>query len=569
MTTSAFVSFGLFSAAIKQDATATVNVTLQPFSKLADLKTGNISAKPYATYEPNFWLLDGNYKFRLADPLVHVGLFSVEQSDENGIFATPPVLTVTFASVHSTQGLTLKFSQTTNDYASIFSVAYYNAANALIQTNTYYPTTPEFYTAQAATDFTKIVITFYNTNKAVRFLRLRGLDYGKLINFSGADIKTCSIIEEIDPTALTLPINTLDLTVFSSDADFNIVDPLGDYASLQRRQPLDVYENVEGERVFIGTFYLDDWENLSDTLIHLKAVDLIGVMDAIPCRGGMYQAQGILVKDVLETLLSAANIPYELDPYWLAYGMIGWIPNGSLRDAVQQIAFSLTDGYDTTTVVTCARASSLQILAVAQANSLSEQKYHLTKAEMGSTSLTLKTLVTGVEVTSHEFQLLTTVVEIYKGELVTGTHTIIFNAPMHDLTITGATITASGANFAEVSVSATGIVTLSGQEYSDAQTIVGKYAAADPNIKANILKITNATLIAANHAQAMADIVYSYYAQRYLQKMKLFVPEAAVVDSVLIDVMNNRQLVGLIEKMSFDLAGGFVATTEVYGVVIQ
>ena len=88
------VSFGLYGLAIKKDSTPAYSGTLQPFSKIADINLSNASAKPYATYEPDFWVLDGNYKLLPAiTTAVHVGLMSAEMTDASGNFASPPTLT--------------------------------------------------------------------------------------------------------------------------------------------------------------------------------------------------------------------------------------------------------------------------------------------------------------------------------------------------------------------------------------------------------------------------------------------------------------------------------------------
>ena len=67
MTTSPRVQFGLYALELKQDSSPACT-DVQEFASIADLKTGNATAKPYATYEPDLWLLDGNYKFL---PTVH------------------------------------------------------------------------------------------------------------------------------------------------------------------------------------------------------------------------------------------------------------------------------------------------------------------------------------------------------------------------------------------------------------------------------------------------------------------------------------------------------------------
>jgi hypothetical protein len=559
--TSPLVTFGLYALTIKQDATPAVSVDLQPFSKLADIKTGNVASRPYATFEPDYWLLDGGYKFKQDnDASVHVGIMSLLQSDEVGAFAVPPVLTVTFSTVHTTDGMTFKGSQYSNDFANSIQVAFYDASDVLIRTDAYTPTSWEFSTGQAVTDFKKIVVTFNSTNKPYRYLRLPGIDFGKLTYFTGADIKSASVIEEFNPLSIELPIDTCELHLYSNDSTFSIINPSGDYSALQNKQPLDVYEVVGTEQVYIGQFYLDTWENVSNNEIIFRAIDMLGILETIPYMGGLWitpTTAGVLI----EAMMSAINTPYDLDPDLSAASIQGWIPATTYREALQQIAFAIG------AYVTCSRAGLLQIYTSVLASDLSAYDYTITKAEKGiDRSLTLKTLVTGVEVTAHNYLANTDSTELYNGYLALGTHTITFSEPKHTLSVSGAAITASGANYAVVNVTTAGTVVLSGLGYTDTKSVNGVYnTTLGATVSKNILSIKDATLVNPSNVAATTQRVYNYYQMRYLQKVKLYSTLASIGDSVLIDTLYNQKIGGVIEKMSINLSGGFTAQTEIVG----
>lgn len=563
MRTSPLVSFGLYALAIKPDSTPACS-DVQPFSKVEDLKTGNRTNRPYITYEPDFWLLDGNYKFMpTVTASIHVGLMSLSMSDSLGDFAIPPVLTVTFSAVHTMDGLTLRFAQYSVDYADSIIVVFYDASDVLIRSDNYTPSSWEFSTGQAVTDFKKIVITFNSTNKPYRYLRVTGIDFGQLTYFTGADIKAASVVEELNPLSLELPIDTCELSLFSSDATFSIINPAGDYASLQNKQPLDVYEAVGNDQIFIGQFFLDTWENPSNNEIIFKCIDMIGVLNTIPYLGGIWTSP-VNIEDLVSTIMTAINVPYDLDVNLNGTQITGWIPVTNYREALQQIAFACG------AYVICSRAGIIQIYQTVLASDLVSHDYSILKADKGmEQSLTLKTLVTGVEVTAHNYIENADVIELYNGTLAIGTHTITFNAPMHDLSVSGATITSSGANYAVVNRAATpGTVVLSGQSYIDTKRVNGVYnLTLDANVSKNILSISDATLVNPSNVATITQRVYDYYQQRYLQKVKLFAPQAAPSDSVLVDTLYDQQISGIVEKMTLDLTGGFTAKTEIVGVV--
>ena len=560
--TSPQVSFGLFALQIKQDSTPSAP-DLQPFSKPADLSSDNATSLPYATYEPNFWLLDGGYKFLPSNlATVHVGIMSLAQSGSDGTFSIFPVLTINFLSVHTTDGLVLRFMPYTGDFCNSLKVQYYDASTALIREDTYAPTSTEFSTGQTVTAFKQIVITFYSTSRPYRYLRLSGIDYGQLLYFQAGDIKAASVTEDVDVIGGEARFNTFDVLLHSTVAAFSIINPAGYYAYLQERQPIAVHELVDNQSVFIGQFYLQKWENKSDTEIELQCIDMLGVLDGITYRGGLWT--GTNVETVIDAILGPIYVSYELDTSLYGIQIIGWIPICSYRAALQQIAFAVGAFVD------CSRSGAIKIYPAKIATTDLAYTAVLTNADKGTQqSLALKPIVTGVEVTAHHYVSVATAQNLYNGSLVTGLHEITFNAPMHNLSISGATITESGPNYAIVSVPSTGTVILDGQIYTDNNLVASVYnLTLDPSIKPNVLKVTDATLIHSGNVTAITQRIYDYYQQRYLQKVRLYASLIEPGDIVLVDTLYGQRIRASVEKMVTDLAGGMISQVEMSGVSI-
>jgi len=140
--TSPIICFGSYNALkYKQNNTLNCSVGLQPFSKINDLKMhSRANKKPYATYEPDFWLLDGNYKFKpVDDNIVHVGLMTLGMSNDIGEFGAAPVLTIEFSADYDTDGLIFYFDSLTDNYSTSVNVKYFDAADAVLKNTTYYP----------------------------------------------------------------------------------------------------------------------------------------------------------------------------------------------------------------------------------------------------------------------------------------------------------------------------------------------------------------------------------------------------------------------------------------------
>lgn len=561
MATSVKVSFGLYDQEINNDSTPSCD-DLQSFSKIADLKTGNATMYPIVTYEPDFWKLDGKYKFILEnEAAVHVGLMSESMSDENGDFDVPPVLTVDFDREHTTDGLVLHFSQISNDYASSITVTYYDLYGDVISSENYSPDAWEYEIDNDIVNFKQLVITFHSTNKPYRYLRLTAIDYGQLIYFEGADIKQASIVEEIDMISATVPANALDLRLYSTDPEFSIVNPTGYYSRLSQRQPLSVYETINNTQIFMGRHYLDEWENASPTEIEFKCTDAIGVLDKIQYRGGLWKYEGIKAQYLVDEIMTAASIPYDLDADLYDVMVIGWIPACSCREALQQVAFAIGAFID------CSRSNLVKIRPSILLDK-TEPTIAITSAQKGTSSpLKLKPLVTGVEIISHNYVEGAETVDLYSGTLTENFYDIIFSQPCHTLTITGAEIVSSGVNYARIRVLAAGAVVLTGLNYIDNQQLFTKNSEIVSSALPKIISIESATLVNVYNGQEVADRVYAYYQQRYQQKFRLYAHETIGTGKVaLIDSMGS-QIRASVEKMSINLSGGFIVDAEACGVV--
>lgn len=447
------------------------------------------------------------------------------------------------------------------------------------------------------------------------------IQFGETI-FGGDSIKYASVLEEVDPISNALPIGTFDFTLYSTDPNLSITNPLGIYAMFAKGQPVVIYEEVNGVDVLIGQYYIDTWENTNEVLLKLSCVDALGMLDKLTYNGGMWLTPTTL-GERLQDVLGSVNFAYDLDPDLSAFPITGWSPICSRREALRQLAFA------SGATVTCARQSGIIRIGRTQlaggvykgvycgvvsagqsytrgrrwrtspwtnlinagytdsgilcgvvgcgqsrvrAKRWRQGTWHLivnditiTRSEKGAVSpLTLKPQVTGVEVLAHNWLAGTESMQLYNDTLEIGLHKIEFIQPCHTLVPTGATIAKSAANYAWLDVVTAGTVVLTGLKYVDTTKIFSVY---DPDHDTKTLQVPSAYFVNSVNAQETAQRVFSYFQQRYLQKAKLFAPIAATGNVVLIDTLYGLQIRGTMEKMDIDLAKGFVAQTDIVGVV--
>lgn len=393
------------------------------------------------------------------------------------------------------------------------------------------------------------------------------------VTFTGAEIKSARLVEEIDPISIELPINTIELVLFSTAVDFSILSPEGFFANLKYKQPLDVYENFDGSPVYLGKFYLDEWESLSENEARFLASDAIGILESKTCLG-WEMPEGIVDSDtIVGRMETETGVTISLHSSLENINLRGWIPVATYREALQQLCF-LLGAY-----ATCSRSDQVNILPTELISQLTAYDHTLTAADKGlGEPIILLPLVTGVDVDAHIYNTDDAVSEqVFEDTLSVGTHRIIFDGPkLHDsFTLTGATdVTAIGANnYMDMSVAVAGLVTLSMPKFVDSlKTYSVTNTALPTGTRPNILKISDATLVAPGIVNGIdpRDVVsrvYNYYQQRYLQKAKFYGLQVAPGESVLIE-SQGAYIAGIIERMETDLTGGFVSQVEIIGIVV-
>jgi len=409
-------------------------------------------------------------------------------------------------------------------------------------------------------------------------------------------IRSASVTEEFQPLSLTVPISQLEVELFSDDTDFSIIDPSGDYSLLQYRQPMSVIEVIDGSERFIGRYYLDVWENLTDNLIKLVCMDEIGLLDTVTYRGGLW-LEPITMGELLSQMFTGMDVDYEIDPDLETAPLTGWIPICTYREALQQICFAAGS------YILCARQNGIIkfgridaigavtrgiYCGVPNAGRTRVWKKRFRQSQWGGVmpvydipnsqqstdqKISLRTQVTGVEISMHDITLGDAKRKLFEGWLEPGTHEIRFSQPMHSVTVSGDAILLespyNSANYAGVFVLSPGNVLVEGLVYNDSITKYGVYMDSSEVVKANVLTISDASMVNSGNGPEIAQRVFDYYQRRHVQDVKLIRPSAYIGSEVLADTLYGRKINGVIEKMTTDLTGGYVGKTTIVGVPVE
>lgn len=557
MRTSTRVEFGLFDVTARGDSSPS-SAAAQPFCNLASdlLLEERPRQARYGTLETLQFLMDGSFALFPEEPEgLFWGLWSQQQSGPDGRFAVPPVLDISFGQEHSSSGVTLHFYEPTGDWASDLLIQWYGASGELLGAARCAPDAVDYYCACKVTGYRAMRLTFYATSRPGRYLKLAGLDYGVALTFAGDQVRKAHVLEEVDLLSSEVRINTLELTLFNRDGAFSILNPAGVFDVLQHKQQFTVWEDVRtdaGQASHnMGSFYLSEWENTSDTLASFSAVDAVGLLDSAPHRGGVYDTTAAaLAADILE------GYDYELAAELAGRPVRGWLPIGTRRSALQQLAFALG------AVVDCSRGDKIRIY---QPPTRPSSLITYQRKFLGS-KVALRPLITGVTVTARQYTRGTDTEELFRDVLAAGTHEIQLQQPASGLQVTGAQLLESGANYAVVQLAAPGEVVLTGCEYAETQTSIRRAAADIPaNAKANDLTVDSATLVDPSIAADVAARVLDYYARRYEQTFTMLAGGEVLADMLVVQSFGGEIVRGSLESMEFDLTGGYRAAVKVVG----
>lgn len=551
MKTSTIIEYGAVDVTAKTDSQLSVS-SIQDFANLNELKRADITEKKYSTLEKDYFLLDGKSQ-NMGSNVTDIGWWSRDMSDSQGNFTSPLTMTINFSQVHSSIGLTLKFSQYA--YCNHLRIQYYDSNNIIISNETYYPDNYEYFCEGIVANYKRIIITFYSTNVPYRYLKLYRILYGQSILFQGDNLVSANILEQVNPLSDELSINTLDFVVYSDDDRFNILNPQGAYATLQQRQELRVSKVKDNVASNMGTFYIESWQSKNDNKMEFKGIDLIGLLDKTEFDGGMYT--NITAQNLITQIFQSAGIDSSLYSINIENILLsGYIPVCTHREALQQVLFTIG------AIANCARNDIIVIERLQEStnpNTISKNNVF-----QGTREIEQGQVITGVLLQAHNYTQGNEQKQLFEGQVSTGTHKITFSSPVFNLSCTGGTIQSSNANYVIINVSSAGNVIISGYEYIDnVQDVLVSNGSLNGNEKSNVLKIDSVYLINNSNAQTVGQRIIDYYNGRFTEKFKFILDDEKSGDNIEVEESYGNVLNGYVTSLDIDLTGGYVASSEI------
>lgn len=498
------IGYGQVDPSAKPDGSPT-SPNKQPWNALDGLKVDGLTVMNVATLEHNQGILDGAQAHLPNDPENYPwGFWSLDTSDDEGVFSRPPTLDIRFSLNHKAPGLTFLFYPYSDDWATSVRVAWYNSAGSVIQSGTYSISGIEGFVDQPVSGFRRIVVEFLSTNIRNRYIKLAGIQYGQGRSFPDDSIDSASVLEEVDPTSNEVTINTFNFRIRTHNPEFSIVSGVGD-DMLMRNQML----TIVADGTDFGTYFLKfPWKDLhgDGSVVEFQAVDPIGAMDQYQFWGDIYANKPIesIVSQLFTICFPTQLIRYEIDAAFSGAVVSGWIPTCTCREALQLICFAIG------AVADDSRRDYVWIYPPDTDVSYIMPDIKMYKGPL----IEPTTYYNGVDVVAHEYTRGAEILQAHDGIVEVGRYTIKFNEPLHSLTVSGATLAQSSANHAVLNVPTTGTVKVSGKRFVANQTVFSVRGEVVAGEVENVMIYDGCTLLSPSQAPGRARALFHYLTQR-------------------------------------------------------
>lgn len=274
---------------------------------------------PYATLEPNQWVLDGSREILPDSDYGEVGYVSYAMCDANGLFVANPVVSIKYSKVHTNplQGITIRWSDFLTEYAKEFTVTVYNGENIIVSKTITDNTNVLSIIDVDIVNYDRVTLEIKKWSMAYRRARICEFFVGVLRVFSKSDVFSYNCSHNIDPLSAELPKTEISFSLDNLDDIYNPYNADGLSKYLMERQEINVLygyklstgiEWIKGAKV-----YISGWDAKQNGLTaDFQARDILEFMTGTYYKG-MYNANGTSLYDLAEDVLEDAGLPTNSD----------------------------------------------------------------------------------------------------------------------------------------------------------------------------------------------------------------------------------------------------------------
>ena len=327
----------------------------------------------YATFEPNYWLLDGSVDIYDGQPVAYVSSNVSNQSTCN--LSPNPTVTVNFDNLYTSLGIFI--SQIDDGFCDSVNIKWYNGST-LLEDVDFAPDKADYFCQKTVQDYNKVVIAFKHMTLPKRRLRISQIMFGLVRVFERDEIRSgaANVIQQIDHTSRELAVNTLDWTL-SSKENVEFI--------FQQKQPMTAYDG----QTLIGAFYIDSADRLAVNHYSISCKDAIGLLDDDVFPDAVYNNKNAY--DLAVEICDTFTVDMQAD--LKTKTVTGILQGQTRRTALQQLCFAIGAIADTS------GTEKIRIFTLDDTDIVSLDENRLRP----SGSITKDGAVTAVTVTAHSY----------------------------------------------------------------------------------------------------------------------------------------------------------------------
>lgn len=567
--TDARINFELINLNAQNDCIFTGSLA-KSFSNLSLLNIQSKKQRSFMTLEQNQAILNGNLRNFIASEQNNIAFFSNAVSDNNCLFSDVWVK-ATLGGHYNFIGVTLDFGEF---YPKKVTLEYYkNNIRMVSKTIDEIDNAWVFFNIRAL-DIDEVKVIFEESWAPYQYANLQEFLLGNVIEWTSNDIVNSNLQEETDVISKVIPNDTLSLTIYSKEEDFNVLNPRNSYGYLLPNQKLTVTEIVleldettnqvtDRQEISMGQFYLDTWESISSTQIKFNLVSPLAQLDKTQFKNSrMYDGTATSSNSaytVLEDIFYDAGwTDYEIDSSLQNIYLNGYIPVCTHKQAIQQVTFVCS------CIVYDSRSNTIEIKPFDVSTSQNIDSSNI----FDPIKVQRKESVTGLTINVHNFELKNTLEEVFKGNLSAGTHEIVFSSPCENIAVVSgsATITTRGINYVILNVTQSGEIILNGYKYEDKSYKYIKEISDETTVKKNTLDIDKATLINSNNVEELAEKWINYFRMYNLIIEFKFISNGQLTGQNITFADNDGKIfTGAFLRQNIDLGKGFLSSCNLIG----
>ena len=258
-------------------------------------------------------------------------------SGEDGTFAEPPFVYVAFSEPISTIGTTVFFGGAAYP-TKIALTAYAPDGASFINRGTFDTSGAIAALSMEAQQYSYLKIEFLEMSEPESAVEISDIMYGLLKIYDKDSIQSATIVNAVGFAGTKLPSQQLTFVVDNSNREHDLLNPKGIYKYLENGQPVEVECIINGEAVFMGTYYFQTASTPNSSMLTtIKASDKITALDGDKFTGG---ANGnSTLGAMVDVVLAGTDIQTEYEGNLAAAVVAKAIPTTtSKREALRLLA---------------------------------------------------------------------------------------------------------------------------------------------------------------------------------------------------------------------------------------